>query len=129
MSPGLNDVIDRMNRGTTIYLDHRTKSYKEVSAAEAREKIASGMANLDPQKKTMLHQTGFDAAPQLTKLGPGEIIAGYPTEKYSLRTGMSQGELWITQTLQFPAAYYRDFNLLSGVATPSLCDFFLLSAG
>jgi Domain of unknown function (DUF4412) len=117
-SPGLNDVVDRMDRSTIIYLDHHTKSYKEVSAAEAREKIANGMANLDPQKKAMLHQMGLDAAPQLTKIGAGEIIAGYPTEKYSLKTGMAQGELWITQALQFPAAYYRDFNLLSGFAGP-----------
>lgn len=26
MSPGLNDVIDRMDRGTIIYLDHLTKN-------------------------------------------------------------------------------------------------------
>jgi len=32
---------------------------------------------------------------------------------------MAQGELWITQSLQFPAAYYRDFNLLSGIALPT----------
>ena len=74
------------------------------------------MTNLDPEKKAMLHQMGLDAAAQLTKIGPGGSIAGYPTEKYSLKTGMAQGELWITQSLQFPAAYYRDFNLLSGVA-------------
>jgi hypothetical protein len=76
------------------------------------------MQNLDPQKKAMLHQMGLDAPPQLNKLGSGESIAGYPTEKYSIKTGMAQGELWITQALQFPAAYYRDFNLLAGVSTP-----------
>lgn len=117
-TPGLNDVIDRLDRGTIIYLNHRNKTYGEVSAAEAREKIANGMANLDPQKKAMMHQMGLDAPTQLTKIGPGENIAGYPTEKYSLKTGMAQGELWITQSLQFPAAYYRDFNLLAGVALP-----------
>ena len=76
------------------------------------------MSNLDPQKKAMLHKMGLDAPAQLTKIGPGESIAGYPTEKYSLKTAMAEGELWITQSLQFPAAYYRDFNLLSGVAGP-----------
>ncbi len=33
-----------------------------------------------------------------------------------MKTGAAQAELWITQSLQFPAAYYRDFNLLSGVS-------------
>ena len=117
-TPGANDVIDRLDRGTIIYLDHRSKTYKEGPVAQARQAIAKGMANLDPQKQAMQHQMGLDAPPQLTKIGPGETIAGYPTEKYLLKTGMAQGELLITQSLQFPAAYYRDFNLLAGVAGP-----------
>ena len=117
-SPGLNDVIYRMDRGTIIYLNHRNKSYAEIPAAEVRAKISSSMTNLDPQQKAMMHQMGLDAPAQLTKIGPGENIAGYPTEKYALKTAMAQGELWITQSLQFPAAYYRDFNLLSGVSGP-----------
>jgi hypothetical protein len=117
-TPGANDVIDRIDRGIIIYIDHRNKVYKEVPAAEARDKIASGFANMDAQKKAMLHQMGMDTPAQLTKIGPGETIAGYPTDKYSLKTGMAQGELWITQSLQFPAGYYRDFNLLSGIAGP-----------
>jgi hypothetical protein len=119
MTPGANDVIDRIDRGIIIYIDHRNKIYKEVSAAEARDKIMSGFADMDPEKKAMLHQMGMAVPPQLTKIGPGENIAGYPTEKYSLKTGMTQVELWITQSLQFPAGYYRDFNLLSGVALPT----------
>jgi Domain of unknown function (DUF4412) len=118
-TPGANDVIDRIDRGTIIYLDHRSKTYKEGSVAQAKEAMAKGMAEMtDPQKTALLHQMGLDAPPQLTKIGPAETIAGYPTEKYSLKTGMAQGELWITQALQFPTAYYRDFNLLSGVAGP-----------
>ena len=117
-TPGANDVIDRIDRGVIIYIDHRNKVYKEVSAAEAREKIAGASGNIDPQKKAMLHQMGMDAPAQLTKIGVGETIAGYPTDKYSLKTGMAQDELWITQSLQFPAGYYRDFNLLSGIAGP-----------
>jgi uncharacterized protein DUF4412 len=117
-SPGFSDVIDRVDRGTIIFLNHRSKTYIEIPAAEARAKIATSMTNLDPQQKAMLHQMGLDAPAQLTKVGPGKDIAGYPTEKYSLKTGMAQGELWITQSLQFPTAYYRDFNLLSGVAGP-----------
>ncbi len=117
-TPGGTDVIDRIDRGTIIYLNHRNKSYKEVLVTQAREAIAKGMGNRDPQKQAMLHKMGLDASPQVSKLGPGEIISGYPTEKYSIKTSMAQGELWITKALQFPAAYYRDFNLLAGVATP-----------
>ncbi len=115
---GISDVIDRMDRGTIIYLNHQKKSYQEIPAAEARAKIADGLNNIDPQKKALLQQYGLDKPAQLTKIGPGESIAGYPTEKYSLKTAMAESELWITQSLQFPAAYYRDFNLLSGVAGP-----------
>ena len=125
-TPGATDVIDRIDRGTIIYLDHRSKTYKEGSAAQAREAISKGMAKLDseklagldPQKKAILHQMGLDTPAQLTKIGPGETICGYPTDKYSIKMGMAQGELWITQALQYPAAYYRDFNLLSGVGGP-----------
>jgi hypothetical protein len=31
---------------------------------------------------------------------------------------MAQSEVWVTQSLQFPAAYYKDFNLLSGQSSP-----------
>jgi hypothetical protein len=117
-NPGINDVIDRIDRGTIIYLDHRNKTYKEGSVAQAREAIAKHSADLDPQKMAMLHKMGLDAPAELTKIGPGENIAGYPTEKYSIKTGMAAGELWITQSLQFPAAYYRDFNLLAGIQMP-----------
>jgi hypothetical protein len=118
-TPGANDVIERMDRGTMIYLDHRGKTYKEGPVAQAKEAMAKGMTEMkDPQTMALLHQMGLDDPPQLTKIGPAENIAGYPTEKYSLKTGMAQGELWITQALQFPTAYYRDFNLLSGVAGP-----------
>lgn len=117
-TPDISDVIDRLDRGTIIYLNHRNKSYTEIPAAEAHTKIAEGMNNIDPRKKAMLQQMGFDKPAQLTKIGPGEDIAGYATEKYSLKTAMAEGELWITQSLQFPAAYYKDFNLLSGVSGP-----------
>lgn len=117
-NPGINDVIDRIDRGTIIYLDHRNKTYKEGSVAQAREVLAKHSEDLDPQKMAMLHKIGLDSPPEVTKIGPGENIAGYPTEKYSIKTGMAEGELWITQSLQFPAAYYQDFNLLAGVHTP-----------
>jgi len=118
-TPGLTDVIDRMDRSTIIYLNHRNKTYTETPAADARAMIADSMNKIDPQKKALLQQYGLDKPAQLTKIGPGENIAGYPTEKYSLKTAMAEGEVWITQSLQFPAAYYRDFDLLSGFTGPT----------
>src|SRR6201993_2059106 len=79
-TPGISDVIDRMDRGTIIYLNHRNKTYHEIPAAEAHAKIAEGMNNIDPQKKAVLQQYGLDKPAQLTKIGPGENIAGYPAE-------------------------------------------------
>src|SRR5215469_3419915 len=57
VTPGATDVIDRIDRGTIIYLDHRTKTYKEGSVAEAHDAIARAMdsTNLDPQRQAMLH--------------------------------------------------------------------------
>jgi Domain of unknown function (DUF4412) len=112
---GIKDVIDRFDRGTIIYLDHKSKTYKEISAAEARAAIAKAMTNLDPQKQEMLQRMGMT---EVAKVGPGETIAGYPTEKYSVKSAMARGEMWITQSLQFPAPYYKDFNLFAGQGGP-----------
>jgi hypothetical protein len=118
----LLDVIFRIDRGTIIYVTHNKKTYGEMSVAEMRQAIAKGMpsdmASTDPRKQEAIHRMGLDAPPQVTKLGPGENIAGYPTEKYSVKTPMAQAEVWITQALQFPSPYYKEFNVLAGQAGP-----------
>jgi hypothetical protein len=55
---------------------------------------------------------GLDAAPTITNLGAGEAIAGYATEKYSIKTPLMQGESWVAPDLEFPAGY-RDMTASS----------------
>ena len=127
MSALNHDVIDRVDRGTIIFINHKNKTYQEHSVAEIKgyldqqsEKMSAAMRDRsnDPRAQEMLHQMGANQEPTVQKLGSGGVIAGYPTERYLLKGPMAQAELWITQSLQFPAAYYRDFNVLNGVSMP-----------
>lgn len=117
------DVIDRMDRGTLVYLNHNRKTYKELTAADVKASFAQQQQKMemrmnDPQLKEEMQRRGRSATTTLTKLGPGGTVAGYPTEKYLLKGPMMEAELWITQSLQFPDAFYRDFNVLNGASAP-----------
>jgi hypothetical protein len=60
----------------------------------------------------------------ITKIGPGEPIAGYPTEKYSAKTAFSQAEIWITPALEFPAGYYDMMTTSVAAGAGGLTSFF-----
>jgi hypothetical protein len=50
---------------------------------------------------------GLEVGPaKLTKLGAGETIAGYATEKYLITTSSVQLEISAAPALEVPAAYY-----------------------
>ena len=118
------DVIDIIDRGTVIFLNHGAKTYRENSVEDIKNYLDQQSTKMnearmrDPRVQERMRRMGVGEESTVEKLGPGENIAGYPTERYRLRGPMMQAELWITQSLQFPAAYYRDFNILSGVSAP-----------
>jgi hypothetical protein len=101
------DVIYRIDQGKIIRLNPKQKTYTEVTLAEVREKMST--AQIKPQQQEMMHRMGLDAAPTITDLGAGETIAGYATEKYSIKTPLMQGESWVATELDRPPGY-RDMT-------------------
>jgi Domain of unknown function (DUF4412) len=105
-NPVETDVIYRLDRGTIIRLNHQQKTYSEITVAQAREQgERSAAGNTQQAMMRRLGMTGGGAT-SVTKIGPGETIAGYATEKYATKTPISQGEVWVAPALEAPAAYY-----------------------
>src|SRR5215469_3568149 len=51
--PGISDSIDRLDRGTIIRLDHKAKTYSELTVAQVRDEIASTFGKQDPETQAM----------------------------------------------------------------------------
>ena len=105
-SPVETDVIYRLDKGTIITLNHKQKTYTEVTLAEARQQAEKKASNMNPMQQQMMAHMGGGAAPTVTKLGAGETIAGYPTEKYSIKAGIMQSQSWVTPALELPPGYF-----------------------
>jgi len=105
-NPVETDVIYRLDTGKIIRLNHQEKTYTEITLAEAREQMEKKGAMGSPQQ-AMMQRLGMKAGTAtVTKIGPGENIAGYATEKYSAKTPLTQGEFWVAPALEAPPAYY-----------------------
>lgn len=110
-NPVETDVIYRLDRSTIIRLNHQQKTYTEITLAQSRQQGDSNASRTNAQQAMMrrLGMTGGGAT-SVTKIGPGETIAGYATEKYATKTPISQGEVWVAPALEAPAAYYDMSN-------------------
>jgi uncharacterized protein DUF4412 len=106
-NPVETDVIYRLDRGTIIRLNHHDKTYTEITLAQARQQGEqnAGTTNGPQAMMRRLGMTGSGST-SVTKIGPGETIAGYATEKYSTKTPMTDGEVWVAPALEAPATYY-----------------------
>lgn len=105
--PTDSDIIYRMDTGKIISVNNKQKTYGEITAAELRERMEKKEAALSPQQKEMMQRFGMaNASATLTKIGPGETIAGYATEKYSVKGPTMQGEIWVAPALEAPPGYY-----------------------
>lgn len=123
-SPIDTDVIYRLDTGKIITVDNKQKTYSETTLAEARQQVQknSGEASKDAE---IMRSLGINpGAVTVTKIGTGEPIAGYPTEKYSTKTAFSQGEIWVTPALEFPAGYYDMMTTSVTSGVPGLASFF-----
>src|SRR5216684_2072585 len=78
-----SDMIYRLDTGKIISLNHKQKTYGEIAAAEMRQLIEKKQVAMSPEKQEAMRRLGFGAAATVTKIGAGETIAGYATEKYS----------------------------------------------
>jgi len=106
-TPVETDVIYRLDQGKMITLNHQQKTYTETTLAEARQHMEKRTSEMDPQEQEMMRRLGMaGAAASITKIGAGETIAGYATEKYSAKTPLSQGKIWVAPALEIPPGYY-----------------------
>ena len=106
-SPIDTDVIYRIDTGKIITLDNKQKTFSETTLTEARQQAQKNQNSGEAREAAeVMRALGMNAgAVTVTRIGAGESIAGYPTEKYSAKTPFSQAELWVTPALQFPAGY------------------------
>jgi hypothetical protein len=103
------DSIIRFDQEKIITVDHKRKTYSEMTFKQLQEmmaKIASAMPQDAEAMAAIKKMMGGSSAPlTVSKQGPGETIAGYATQKY-LVTGPMEMEIWAAPELKLPAAYY-----------------------
>jgi hypothetical protein len=105
--PGFHvDVIYRLVDGKILYIDNEKKTYSEVSLDEARQHGTKAATEMSPQQKAMMTKMGVGAPASVTKIGPGETIAGFATEKYVMKTPAVETEILAAPTLTVPNGYY-----------------------
>ena len=109
-----NDVIMRYDQGKIISVDHKKKTYSEMTVEELQQKINEAAKSMNANKEQMealKKMMGQSFGPvSVTKEGPGETIAGYATEKY-LVTGPMEMQIWAAPELKIPGAYYDMMKL------------------
>ncbi len=108
------DTIIRFGEGKMITIDHKKKTYTESTLQELQDKLDKMAAEMGKNKEEMealQKMMGKTAGPiTVTKVGPGESIAGYATEKYVI-SGPMEWEIWAAPDLKIPAAYYDAMKL------------------
>ena len=121
-----SDIIYRLDTGKIITLNHKQKTYGEIAAAEMRQLIEKKQVSMSPEKQEAMRRLGFGGSASVTKIGAGETIAGYATEKYSAKTPMTQGEIWVAPALEVPPAYY---DMLTSLVTAQVGGMGLIFKG
>lgn len=113
-APGGLDTIIRIDDGKIISIDHNTKTYSETTVQEVNqvpEKTAEEEGENEQQKEALRKMMGHMLGSfKVTKVGPGEPIAGCRTEKYVI-SGMMEMEIWAAPDLQVPGFYYEALKL------------------
>lgn len=110
-----NDSILRLDEGKLIVIDNNKKTYSETTFQQLQEtmdKAMGGQKEMPPEALEAMRKMMGGAASQVsvTKEGPGENIAGYPTEKYLVK-GPMEMEIWAAPGLKVPAQYYDAIKL------------------
>lgn len=109
-SPDGNDFIIRYDQQKTITIDHKKKTYSEMTFAQMQEMMDKAMSEMGKDKESIeaLRQIMGQSMGQVsvTKQGAGESIAGYSTEKYLIKIPPMEIEVWSAPDLKIPGAYY-----------------------
>jgi Domain of unknown function (DUF4412) len=108
------DMIVRYDQGKIITVDHKKKTYTEMTLDQLQQKINEAAKTMNENKEQMeaLRKVmGQSFGPiSVTKEGPGETIAGYATEKYLVK-GPMEMQIWAAPDLKIPGAYYDIMKL------------------
>ncbi len=114
------DSIIRFDEKRMIHLDHKKKTYTSMTFEEMQKMMddlgqkmdkageEGGQEAMQAMKK--LFGNVSDSV-KVTKLGPGEQIAGYSTVKYQVEMGFMQMEMWAAPDLKMPPVYYDSFKM------------------
>jgi hypothetical protein len=106
------DTIMRFDSGKLITIDNKKKTYTEMTMEELQamlDKASSAMQQMDPQAAEAMRKMMGGGGPitfTVTKIGPGEQIAGYATEKYDVKGGPMEMQIWAAPEVKVPATYY-----------------------
>ncbi|MBI3939947.1 MAG: DUF4412 domain-containing protein [Acidobacteria bacterium] len=109
------DTIIRYDQGKIITVDHKKKTYTEITLQDLQRALESAAAGMNMKKeemeamRQMMGQTTGETT--VTKQGPGEAIAGYSTEKYLVKMPMLEMQIWTASDLAVPAVYYDAMKL------------------
>jgi hypothetical protein len=106
------DFVLRLDQQKMYMVDNNKKTYTEITFQQL-EQMANQASALTQDKEAaeaMKKMGGFmgGGTTEVTveSLGPGEVIAGYPTQKY-LINGPMQMRVWAAPDLKVPAQYYE----------------------
>ena len=108
------DSIIRFDQEKIVTVDHKKKTYSEITFQQLQEMMAKVTAAMPQNAEAMAalqKMMGGSSAPlTVSRKGPGETVAGYATEKY-LVTGPIEMEIWAAPELKLPPAYYDAIKL------------------
>jgi hypothetical protein len=109
------DFIILYDRQKIIMVDHKNKTYSEMTLQQMQQMAEKALADSGMNKEQMeaMRQVmgGAGGDVTVTSEGPGEVIAGYATEKHRLRIGPMEVQIWAAPDLTVPAVYYDAFKL------------------
>jgi Domain of unknown function (DUF4412) len=103
------DSIIRFDEQKIVTVDHDKKTYSEMTFKELEERISRVGEEMEKNKeqleamKKMMGQVSDSFT--VEKIGPGDAIAGYDTEKYLVK-GPFEMEVWAAPALKTPTQYY-----------------------
>jgi len=104
-----HDSIIQFDTGKIITIDNKQKTYTEMTIEQLNQMLSKQTAEMGMDKEKLeqmrkMMGTTSDSF-SVTKVGAGETIAGYATEKYLVK-GPMEMEIHAAPDLKLPTLYY-----------------------
>ena len=111
------EFMIRFKEGSVLSINHQEKEYSEYTFDDLNKALASAGSGSqeDREAQEMMKRMMGNIAKEtkLEKLGPGENIAGYATEKYQITMAPMVITIWAAPDLPMPDAYFDTMKLNS----------------